>query len=165
MFSAFIYCSYTNRQPKKILNIKRQIAGSFLTLLSFLTLGAILVKVTQLGLFESELNWHIHHTYEAICWSIIILSFIFLQPLGSSIVVNRFFCFAGRISYSMYLLHMPIAWFVIHPRLQKDGSVDYFNSVWFYITPLIALIITFIVSAIVYQYIEAPLLKLKKKLK
>ena len=63
----------------------------------------------------------------------------------------------GKISYGLYLYHLPIFYFlgVYHYNLDKPPT---------WLTTITALTLSIIAAAISYQFIEKPILKLKDKI-
>lgn len=77
------------------------------------------------------------------------------------VLTTRFFQYAGKISYSLYLIHWPIGMKFI------DISLRFFNSeihLWLiFILTIFALILTFLVAHYFYYFIELPSLNLSRK--
>jgi len=74
-----------------------------------------------------------------------------------------FLKFTGRISYGLYVYHVPIFLIVLFTLLNK--SIHFFSSphsAWLFLR-LLTVIITLLISYFSYQIIEQPFLKFKKK--
>ena len=70
----------------------------------------------------------------------------------------------GKLSYSIYLVHVPVLFYLIYPTKTAMGSESYLSSMQLYSNPLIALILTMALSYATYRLIEVPFLNLKKRL-
>lgn len=84
--------------------------------------------------------------------SMVFFIIVFLVPDQNFLLANKVGDFVGKISYSIYLLHMPILWQLNKLNLQ---SIE--------LTFLIYLISTLAISYLSYKIIEAPSAKLIRK--
>ncbi len=85
--------------------------------------------------------------------SMIFYCVVFLVPNSNSLMANKFGDFLGRVSYSLYLLHMPVLWQLKKYAVEGDE-----------INLLILIIISLIVSYVSYRLIERPSSKYIRKL-
>lgn len=70
----------------------------------------------------------------------------------------------GKLSYSFYLVHVPILFYMIYPIREGMGQEQYIESPWLFITPALALLLSILVSYITYRLIELPFLNMKHRL-
>jgi peptidoglycan/LPS O-acetylase OafA/YrhL len=104
---------------------------------------------------------------EHIVFSIVFLILILiLSRKEFKLVVNRFTCFVGKISYSMYIVHSLIFVF-----MQEISILNYLpvNNVFtgfinYLIRFLIVLLLTVLISGVTYKYIEVTFQNIGKKL-
>jgi peptidoglycan/LPS O-acetylase OafA/YrhL len=75
---------------------------------------------------------------------------------------NRVIMHLGRISYSIYLLHVPIINIVVNLILKNHLASDHWQL--FYLTFAISLPIVVIASQLSYRYIEVPGIRLGSKI-
>ena len=76
---------------------------------------------------------------------------VFLVPNNNVLLANRFGDFIGKISYSLYLLHMPI----ITKVNQLQLSIE--------IKLLLSLVLSVLVAFLSYQYFERPIANLIRR--
>ncbi|MDP5063699.1 MAG: hypothetical protein NWQ24_03405, partial [Haliea sp.] len=70
----------------------------------------------------------------------------------------------GKLSYSLYLLHVPVLFYLIYPLREAMGQVAYQASAWLYIMPAAALGISLVLALCSYQWLEKPFLRRKRAL-
>jgi peptidoglycan/LPS O-acetylase OafA/YrhL len=159
--TAFAYNHYNAKPFKSSKN--QSYYSCFALVILVLILGFILQSALNMGA-NAETLWHIHHTFEALCWTLILLLLVTTNPLGKSIIINSINAFLGKISYSIYLLHVPIMFYIVYPLQQSVGVGKYINSIEFVLASTLSIAATIIASYISYQLIEKPFLKLKQHL-
>jgi len=69
----------------------------------------------------------------------------------------------GKLSYSLYLWHVPILFYLIYP-VKTDMGAAYLGSHWAYLLTILALVLSLAGSLLSYKYIELPGLELKRRL-
>lgn len=126
-----------------------------------LILGVILQNAASPG-SDAETKWHIHHSYEAICWSGILLLITTSNPIGKTLLINKPLALLGKLSYSIYLVHVPIIFYIVYPIRQSIGSDIYPGSDLFYLATSLSMLATVLVSFFTYQLIERPFLNIKQ---
>lgn len=124
--AALIYLMNNNEADNP--STKRRLFSSCALLTIVLVLGLILQAAVNFD-GKAETEWHIHHSLEAACWSLILLLFVTTNPIGKSLFINNINAFLEKISYSIYLLHMPIMFYIIYPIQQTVGAEKYIDSV------------------------------------
>jgi len=135
-----------------------------LVLAATVALGVVLQGVADRGEWLAEWSWHIHHTWEALLW----VSLVMLSLKGFSgmvLLVNRFWAVLGKLSYSFYLWHVPVLFYVIDPIKSSLGERAYQQSTWLLLLPVVALGLTVLVSYLTFRLIELPFLNLKRQLR
>ncbi len=127
-------------------------------------LGVVLQKSAIMGDAEAEKFWHIRHVYEALLWAALMLTLILGKPIGSIVLTNRAMAITGKISYSLYLVHVPILFYVIYPVKNSLGVSEYSASPYLYVYALLSLFASLVLAICTYKLIELPFLNLKHKL-
>ncbi len=141
--------SLTEEIPK----IKKILVFVLLFVMGFC--GIIHLIYGDLGVFK--------HTLFSIIFAISILFALGMnQNLYGKILRNKVLCWVGSISYSLYLFHYMILG-LVHHFDGKNGII--INNIKDVILTLIAFIITFGFSSLVYSYLEIPMIKIGKKFK
>jgi len=163
-FAIGIFCAwlYLQLRESKLLQAtaSRPIASALTALLVY-GLGLVLQQVALMGDGKADRLWHIHHSYEALLWGGLILVFVLGRPLGRALVVNRPLAMAGKLSYSLYLVHVPVLFYLIYPYQQTLGKAAYLESHWLFVLPAAGLFLSLVVAAATYRLIEMPGLRLK----
>jgi peptidoglycan/LPS O-acetylase OafA/YrhL len=86
------------------------------------------------------------------------------KPLGAAALLNRPMAIIGKLSYSIYLNHVPILFFLIYPVRESLGQAQYLDSAWVYVIPLAALLASTLLAYVTYRLIELPFLNIKHRL-
>ncbi|MCG8671609.1 MAG: hypothetical protein MI867_19545, partial [Pseudomonadales bacterium] len=85
------------------------------------------------------------------------------QRISNVLFGNRILYPFAQLSYSMYLIHVvPVAIVVAQAKVmvEKDPSMTHMDAVFFVF--LVSTILTTILSAFMYLFIERPLMNLRK---
>jgi len=135
-------------------------ADALLVLVLF-ALGSVLAPITRVGFLWAERRWPAWHAPESLLWSLVLL-LVLLAPLRVGVVVrSRLLRWAGVISYSLYLVHLPIVWEITlrtlaleHPGLTTRALAAI----------AVALAASVVVSALTYRWIERPFLTRKARI-
>ena len=80
-------------------------------------------------------------------------AFLFIEPIMKFRLIKNFSALISKQTYSVYLIHVILIW------LLQEIQFVFFNKVFIYILSL------FILSTLIYYFIENPLLKKRIKLK
>lgn len=131
---------------------------------ALLVLGNVLQRAAILGDWAAEGTWHIHHTYEATLWAVLLLTLLLCDLPGKRVLVNNVMAVMGKLSYSLYLVHVPILFYTIYPIREGMGQERYIESPCLFITPVLAFLLSMLVSYITYRLIELPFLNMKHRL-
>ncbi len=143
-----------------------RMAGTVSLAMLFCALAAlerILLAVALMG-NAAETRWHIHHTYEALLWAAILLLLLRGPMPAKPLFVNRPLAVMGKLSYSLYLLHVPVLFYSIYPAREKMGIEAYINSPWLYLIPLAAFAVSLGLALCSYHGLEKPFLQRKRAL-
>lgn len=141
-----------------------RVASLLLGLVALVLLGTVLQSAAVMGDRVAEQTWHIHHSLEAALWALLMLSLLLGNPLGKAMLINRPLAITGKLSYSIYLNHVPILFYGIYPVRESLGQQAYVESAWFYLIPVAGLAASLVLAYITYKLIELPFLNLKHKL-
>lgn len=97
-------------------------------------------------------------TIEAFFWALLIYGYLCLR-LKMNSRIDAIIAYLGSLSFSMYLLHLPVAQVLYMTlQLQTSSKIDaILNSIVYHIP------VTILLSAITYQFIEKPFLSLRVK--
>ncbi|MEE6416364.1 acyltransferase [Klebsiella quasipneumoniae] len=82
------------------------------------------------------------------------------KNIVSKVLTNKYVLYIGRVSYSIYMVHMiavAIAIYLLH-------NLSTFNSGWYFYLPAISIAITIIISVVTYNTVEKPFIKLGRKI-
>ena len=140
-----------------------RVLGAVAVLLALYVNGVVLRHTVLLGEWQSESNWHEHHIYEAILWSVVLLVLVLTRPLLYRVIANSVLAVVGKLSYSLYLWHVPILFYVIYPTKERIG-VGFSESVLAYLLTFAALLLSLMASLLTYRFIELPGLNVKRRL-
>ncbi len=140
--------------------IFNSIVSDFIFILILAALSFVLRKVAEMGPFAAGFSWPQHNTYEAFFWSLVLLSLIVLPLRIKPLISNKILAYIGRISYSFYLIHVPIMYYINkYFLLIQNGFTLIFLS-----KLLLILAITLVLSSLTYRFIEKPFLRIKDRL-
>jgi peptidoglycan/LPS O-acetylase OafA/YrhL len=78
--------------------------------------------------------------------------------------INPLFSHFGTISYSLYLVHVPIQFYLIYP-LKLEATGDGGTALWItWATIVASFALSWLVAVLCYRLIERPFLQLKSHL-
>lgn len=138
--------------------IFNSILSDFIFILILTALSLVLRKVAIMGgMIHAELSWPQHYTYEAFLWCLVLLSVIVLPLRIKPLIANKFLARFGETTYSFYLIHLPVMYYVNvnFLPLQSGFTLVYWGKV------LLVLILAMILSFLSYRFIEKPFLRIK----
>lgn len=161
--AAYIYLKIQPLPGQKP-SLKNRLLATLLSVGAVLALGWVLFEMIMMGERRAEWAWHLHHSYEAILWGLLTLMLLLSRPFGKSLLVNRPFAVLGKLSYSLYLNHVPILFFLIYPFKASMGAEAYTQTSYFYLLPVLAFSLSLGLAYISYRLIELPFLNLKHKI-
>ncbi|MEE4145291.1 MAG: acyltransferase [Halieaceae bacterium] len=141
-----------------------RLGGIAITSSAVILLAVVLKRAADMGDRTAEQIWHIHHTYEAVLWAVLILSLLLCKLPGKQLLVNRPMAITGKLSYSIYLNHVPILFYMIYASRESMGVENYQASIWFYLMPALGFAASLGMAYVSYRLIELPFLQVKRKL-
>lgn len=122
--------------------------------------GAMLTA-DHLKLFATRETLRVH-MLEAFLWSVLLLAILFTRSRLLILFHNPLMSHLGKISYSLYLLHIPvIMWGIVYLHLEKSTKLmrpEEIFIIFMYTLPAMWLL-----SYAAYRLVEKPFLDLKKK--
>jgi len=136
--------------------------AAFFTVL--LGLGFLLRQVVFRGYWEMEITAHAWHVLEAALWGAVLLMLLVAPLRTKPIFSNRLLATIGLVSYSIYLVHVPLLYLSLSPlHFPEPGT---FTGWHWADVGRIALLGTacLAVSAVTYRAIERPFLVRKAKI-
>jgi peptidoglycan/LPS O-acetylase OafA/YrhL len=71
--------------------------------------------------------------------------------------------YLGRISYGLYVYHLPVIWFLLAIQLEYQDQLDFFFYLGQWRTFFLALLITVIISSLSFHLLEKPINDLKDR--
>lgn len=74
---------------------------------------------------------------------------------------NPFFSYVGRLSYSLYLVHMPVQFYVVFPALAGEKGLHALESPSVWGAIVASLVCMWLISECTYRSVEKPFLCLK----
>ena len=163
ILAGWIYLKLKDSVKHSLEQPRARLASTALCAIIICSLGFLLQASAVLGDSYAEKHWHIRHTYESALWAAILLCFVLTRPIGRGLLINRPLAITGKLSYSLYLIHVPVIFLLIYPAKQAMGVEQYMNSVWLFINPILALALSLGLSGVTYQLIELPFLNLKRR--
>jgi peptidoglycan/LPS O-acetylase OafA/YrhL len=139
--------------------------GDVLLLVVLLALGLLLRWATFHGFMVLESTprfvWHVP---EGVLWTLVLL-IVLLVPLRSkALLSNRVLARLGVLSYSIYILHLPVfhytmwPWRIAFPRASMDWAPN--TATWF----VLAAGLCVGLAVLTYRWIERPFLVRKARL-
>lgn len=162
--AAWIYIVYSERLKKLFNNITILASGlsDILIIIFFLALSFLLRFVANEGFFNAE-RFFYWHFGEVTLWCAILLGVMLLPLKYKVILCNRVTKKLGVLSYSIYLLHYPVVYYVkkfleIQFHMTDLEIMSYNYLIYFFIVS----IITYFLSLLTYNFIEKPFLNMKR---
>jgi peptidoglycan/LPS O-acetylase OafA/YrhL len=126
---------------------------------------AFILVVTFSALIYKNLNYD-SPLLATIGYSISALFFMVLCYISvtkeSTFLKNNFLRFLGRISFSIYVFHLPV-FLIVSFLLNKGGLFDDSSFIGGIALPFISITITLMISFTSYSIFELPILRLKNK--
>lgn len=136
--------------------------GDLLVLILVVALGLLLREIARFNFFHAELAIPQWHLPESLLWGGIFFLLVATPTHSRRILSSRVLGLMGVLSYSLYLIHLPLLRLVIVPIGVELGIVPTNNQLSWPMM-LIALVICTGVSAVTYWLIERPFLLLKER--
>ena len=124
-------------------------------------LALVLQTVAAVGESTAEATWHEYHVLEALAWAAIVVAVAGAPPSHwFTPLINTPMALAGKLSYSIYLNHVPILFYLVYPAIATDAApLQHLGSI------ALAAIASVSVATVTYLTVERPALRLKEKLR
>ena len=132
-----------------------QFKSNKFSIIFFLAISSItFMALNNLEYIEKYLNpdmklFHLDGSFYAPLFVVFIISLALLPEYMDKILSNRFFVLLGNSSYSLYILHGPIAIFFIQFILPNVSMPIAHLFYWYLFT-------TIIISILIYRFVEIP---------
>jgi peptidoglycan/LPS O-acetylase OafA/YrhL len=142
-------------------------APRVMAICSLLLLAALLVLLHWYGSVGQKNALQIlplYHDLEALLWGGLLLASLCLSSRTMGLLINPLFSHFGTISYSLYLVHVPIQFYLIYPlKAATDGAWSP-GDPWSLVVICGSFILSWLMAIACYRLIERPFLKLKSHL-
>ena len=155
--SAWLYLS-----PIYVRLIQNKVLVGIVSLILF---SALLVLLQWYGLVGQAAAFKVlafYHDVEALLWSAILLCSLHLSGRIKALFINPLMSHFGSISYSLYLVHVPIQFYLLTTLKVGVGFTASYYEVWMAI--LGSFLLSWLAAMFCYRLIELPCLKLKAHL-
>jgi peptidoglycan/LPS O-acetylase OafA/YrhL len=146
-------------------------AGDATLLAALAGIVVLLSWVAQVDYVTREADWSIWHVPEAILWAAVLLALLLLPATLKPLLANRAWGFIGLISYSLYLVHVPVIWYGRKLLLRVwPGMFPWVpGGAWTWTRGGVAgaallAAVAVALAALTYVAIERPMLRLKNRL-
>ena len=96
---------------------------------------------------------------------LLLLLMLLGKPVLSIVLINPAFALLGKLSYSIYLNHVPILFYVIDGSKQRLGEESYEASMQVFYNPALGFVISVALALVTYYSIEVPFLRRKRQLR
>jgi len=126
-------------------------------------LGLLLESAVRRGFFDSEGDWQAWHLPEALAWMAVVLWLLLAPVRCAALFTNRVFRWLGVLSYSLYLVHLPILYMIQIPSLERfaNGPSGWTARAW--AGTAATLVLSIAISMLTYRLIERPFLARKAR--
>lgn len=152
-------------QPVVVSCLRRQVLAWALMIGSG---GALLLMwswAVAVGGKNAEFALPTYHAVEALLWGGVMLGLLNVRGWLTWLMSNPLFDHFGRISYSLYLVHLPVQIFILAPIIMGGGQghVDFqaAETIWRLVASALA---AWALACLCYWLVEKPFLRLKSSL-
>lgn len=138
-----------------------------INLLFFVALGALLTLLAwygETGQRQALMRFPLYHHAEAMLWGLLLLASLSPVLLCKRLFINGPARHLGTISYSLYLVHVPVQFYLIYPQVGGAGQrAELLQSgvVW---AVCLSALMAWLLALLSYHCIERPFLRLKARL-
>jgi len=139
--------------------ILNSVAADLIFFLLLAALAVILSRVAAMDPVTTLMSWPQHYTYEALLWGLVLLCVILLPLRIKPLIANKMMARFGETTYSFYLIHLPVMYYVNVNFLpiQNSFTAVYWGKV------ILILVLALILSFLSYRFIEKPFLRIKDR--
>lgn len=148
-----------------------RVTGDALLLAGLAGQVALLAWAANFDYVTLELSWPLWHVPEAVLWTTVMLALLLFPGSLKPLLANRAWAYLGLISYSLYLVHVPVIWYgrKLIIRTWKGILPLWFGPqvVWTWTGLAAALVLTAVavgIASLTYVAIERPMLRLKSRI-
>lgn len=137
--------------------------GDLVLFVILMLLALLLHKVVVVGFWRAEAAHHGWHVFEGLLWAAVVLLLLHVPLRAKWLLSNRIFERLGTISYSVYLIHMPLLYYSLTTvrRLRPQWLVT--GSASALVVQALVAITCVAFSTFTYRTIERPFLDLKRR--
>lgn len=139
-----------------------KVFGDLLIFLLILLLNEKLGLVARSGMQRLELSNFSHHYFEALCWAGILAVLTVTGSNFVSLLSLTPLRWIGKISYSFYLVHLPVAFYCLYGVDLSFLSVGS-DTIKFWMLSCVCLALSLLLASICYNFVEKPFLRLKSQ--
>jgi peptidoglycan/LPS O-acetylase OafA/YrhL len=147
-----------------------RVAGDLLLIAALGSVVELLGWAAREDYAAREAAWPLWHVAEGIAWSLVLLSLLLFPGFVKRVLVNRAWAFLGLISYSLYLVHLPVIeygrrlfsrlWiFPIYPGVRLGWTWKATLAASLIVTVALA------IATLTHLVIERPMLRLKSRVR
>ncbi|MBD9679919.1 acyltransferase [Pseudomonas sp. PDM18] len=104
-----------------------------------------------------------YHNIESLLWGGVMLGLLALSWRIKAMLVNPLADHFGRISYSLYLIHVPVQFYCLYP-LKATGLTLDANADVYLMRIALSLVLSWALAWLSYRLVEMPFLRLKSHL-
>ncbi|MFI8746542.1 acyltransferase family protein [Pseudomonas sp. NPDC077186] len=134
-------------------------------LLAAVLLAALLWLMRWYGMMGQKsalMAMPLYHDLEALLWGGLLLCSLGLANRVKGLFFNPLLSHFGSISYSLYLVHVPVQFYLLYPLVAStDGAVPTLQAL---AAVAGSFLVSWAVALLCYRFIEQPFLKLKAHL-
>jgi peptidoglycan/LPS O-acetylase OafA/YrhL len=134
------------------------------TLIALALLAALIALLQWYGLVgqrSATMAMPLYHDLEALLWAGVLLCGLGPMAAGGRLFINPLFSHFGSISYSLYLVHLPVQFYLLHPLKVAGLNTSDIRM----ITAIIAsFMLSWFLAVLCHHAIEKPCLLLKSQL-
>jgi peptidoglycan/LPS O-acetylase OafA/YrhL len=133
-------------------------------------LVALLSWVGRVDYVTREAVWPLWHVAEGVLWAAVLLALLLLPGRLKLLLANRFWAFLGIVSYSLYLVHVPVLWHGRKVVVRTFGvfpPIPGWRSTWTaegLVAATLLVAVAIALATLTYATIERPTLRLKSRL-
>lgn len=132
----------------------------FLSLIALLTLLAWYGEVGQRRAGELM---PLYHDLEASLWTLVLLASLSPSIWFKGAFINPVAKHLGTISYSLFLIHVPVQFYLIYPAIAARQPINFMQTdIWLRI--VISALASWLLAILAHRYIERPFLAFKSRL-
>jgi peptidoglycan/LPS O-acetylase OafA/YrhL len=118
----------------------------------------------QIGQRPALAAMPMYHNLEALLWAILLLCALHLRGGVVALFINRGFEHFGKISYSLYLVHVPLQFYLIYSVRVATEQMSLPLQPAHWLSLLGSLVLIWGMALLSYHCIERPFLRLKSHL-